>query len=142
MKKLTLALLIVGLSSSLFAQKNDSNKYFTFSNIIFLDVFKNIIEEKSKLKYNRSSTKNNIEITYSGEIEKIESYDLYFYSGGYINILIDKILCVTLDDLEIEKTWYGGNPKSAVEKDIRDQIKKIVNENKNLIVASILKCIK
>ncbi len=95
---------------------------------------------KNNLLLNKINPTYNIEITFSGEIEKVAE-NLYRYNGGSILAKINEKNCCEFKDLKISATFYGGNNKEQVLNDIKENIQKLILGNEIKIYNKIDECL-
>jgi len=82
-----------------------------------------------------------IKITFSGNLEEV-SKNLYRYPGGFAIIKINGVDCMSLEDKIIPPTFFGGNNKSQVLKEINDNVEKLISDNQNDFLNQIKICLK
>ena len=88
----------------------------------------------------KTDVRYSIELTYNGEIEKVES-NLYRYSGGNILIKVNGENCSEMKNMVIAPTFNGGNSKQIVTNEINEKISQLISKHADTISNKILQCL-
>ncbi|MBI5215740.1 MAG: hypothetical protein HY960_08300 [Ignavibacteriae bacterium] len=99
------------------------------------------IEKLTGYKYKINNNDNTFELIYEGRIVKIENKELYYFTGGYIKLMLNGKECYSFENLTIERTSIFGNPYNEVENRIHSTLKNIVISNSNLIAQKVKECL-
>ena len=104
--------------------------------------FRDLLVKELKIKYSLIEPTYQIEFSYTGSIVPVEEgQSLFCYHGGYLNVLINELNCVTLKEIPLSRTHPVGNSKDFVESEVNKEIKKEVIKNKYLIIQKIKSCL-
>jgi hypothetical protein len=109
-----------------------------------LGSFKKVAEELSKMgfgHYDDQASKNIIEISFSGTLDKFNESDLYIYRGGYLVLYKDGELCEQIESISIPALDYPANHKEKLQEAIFQSVRLIAEKNSLMIANKIKKCI-
>jgi hypothetical protein len=92
------------------------------------------------LKFSNTSILK-IEITYSGEIKKLDN-SLYYYPGGSLLVKISSMSIQKHLDLDIERTHPSGNELNYIQNLLEQQVEELVQNHPLIIAKVISKCLR
>ena len=122
-----------------------SPKQQTFSTNLLLDrMLLNNIKSQLKASHQQKNATYEIVFKHTGILEKNDlANDLYYYSGGQLQVVINGVLCCCSDqpNFQIPASMFPGNPLAVEESNIEKAKITIIRQQILPIVNAIKKCL-